>query len=265
MNSSYFNAMAGAFLAVVFVVMTVSIAGDAIFHSEAPETEGYALVALEGGTAPAADTGGSDTLPPIAPLLASADVEGGQKSFRKCVACHTVEDGGANKVGPNLWNIVNKPAATVDGFGYSSAMTDYADGGQTVWDYEALNRFLEAPKRYIKGTAMGFAGLRKEDERADVIAYLRSLSDSPAPLPDPAAAQEEAPMAVDGEQTEPESEAADAQSDTATDAAPQSDGTTDAEPNADEPAAADPAAPTDSDGTSDTPAAADDSGATTSE
>lgn len=264
MNSSYFNAMAGAFLAVVFVVMTVSISADAIFHSEAPETEGYALVALEGGTAPAADTSGSDTLPPIAPLLASADIEGGQRSFRKCVACHTVEEGGANKVGPNLWNIVNKPVATVDGFGYSSAMTAYADGGQTVWGYEPLNRFLAAPKRYIRGTAMGFAGLRKEDERADVIAYLRSLSDSPAPLPDPAAAQESAPMASDGEQAETESEAAEAQSDTATDAAPQADGATDAGTNADEPAA-DAAAPTDSDSTTDAPASTDDSDASTSD
>ncbi len=205
MNSSYLNAAAGAFLAVIFVVMTVSIAGDAIFHSGAPEQEGYQLVALEGSAAPAAATA-SDALPPIAPLLAGADVDAGMRVFRKCVACHTVEDGGANKVGPNLWNVVDRPIAAATGFGYSSSMTDFAEGGQTAWDYEHLNGFLAAPKRYIRGTSMGFAGLRKEDERANVIAYLRSLSNSPAPLPsatdtaaEPASAEGESDASASGE------------------------------------------------------------------
>ncbi len=185
MNSSFLNAAAGAFLAVVFVVMTVSIASDAIFHSGAPEAEGYALVPLEGGGA-AQVAAGDDGLPPIAPLLVNASVEGGERAFRKCAACHTVEDGGANRVGPNLWNIVDRPIAAADtGFGFSSAMTDFSKGGEEKWDYDHLNEFLAAPKRYIRGTAMGFAGLKKDGERADVIAYLRSLSDNPAPLPDP--------------------------------------------------------------------------------
>ena len=185
MNSSYLNAAAGAFLAVVFVVMTVSIASDAIFRSGAPEAEGYALVPLEGG-GEAQVAAGSEGLPPIAPLLVNASVEGGDRAFRKCAACHTVEDGGANRVGPNLWNVVNRPIAAADtGFGFSSALTDFAKGGEEVWDYDHLNEFLAAPKRYVRGTAMGFAGLKKDDERADVIAYLRSLSDSPEPLPSP--------------------------------------------------------------------------------
>lgn len=252
MNSSYFNAMAGAFLAVVFVVMTVAIAGDAIFHSGAPEKEGYELVALEGGAAPAASAG-SDALPPIGPLLVSANIENGQRSFRKCVACHTVEDGGANKVGPNLWNIVDRPIAAADGFGYSSSMVSYADGGQTVWDYEHLNGFLAAPKKYIKGTAMGFAGLKKEDERANVIAYLRSLSDSPAALPDPTTEAEAEPVAAEPKSDEtmaPEPKAEE----------PKADETMAAEPKAEEPAAADPAASTD-----DKPDATGDSGTTKSE
>lgn len=264
MNSSYFNAMAGAFLAVVFVVMTVSISADAIFHSGAPEKEGYELVALEGSAAPAT-AAGSDELPPIAPLLAGADIEGGQKSFRKCVACHTVEDGGANKVGPNLWNIVDKPVAAATGFGYSSAMTAYADGGQTVWDYEHLNGFLAAPKKYLKGTAMGFAGLKKEDERADVIAYLRSLSDSPAPLPDATSDTEAQPAAAEAEQTDAEPAMTEPKADTATDTAPKADETMAAEPKSDEPATADPAPSTDNAEPADQPASTDDSGTTATE
>ncbi|MCY6382954.1 c-type cytochrome [Hoeflea prorocentri] len=195
MNSSFFNAAAGAFLAVVFVVFTVSIASDSIFHSSEPETEGFALEASEGGPATAAAEA-DEGLPPIAPLLASASLEGGERAFRKCVACHTVEEGGANKVGPNLWNIVNKPVASVDSFGYSTAMTDYAQGGETKWNYENLNAFIENPRKYMRGTAMGFAGIKKEGERADVIAYLRSLSNDPAPLPSadqPAAEEASAP------------------------------------------------------------------------
>ncbi|MEX3011065.1 cytochrome c family protein [Hoeflea sp. TYP-13] len=195
MNSSYINAAVGAFLAVAFVVMTVSIASDAIFSSGHPEAEGWALEAGEGlpGSATAEASGGG--IEPIAPLLASASVEGGQRAFRKCQACHTVDEGGANRVGPNLWDIVDRPIAAADGFGYSTAMTDYAEGGEKKWDYEDLNGFLAAPKKFMKGTAMGFAGLKKDTERADVIAYLRSLSSEPAPLPSadaPAAAEETA-------------------------------------------------------------------------
>ena len=140
MNSSYLNAAGGAFLAVVFVVMTVSIASDAIFHSAAPEAEGYALVPLEGG-GEAQVAAGSEGLPPIAPLLVDASVEGGERAFRKCAACHTVEDGGANRVGPNLWNIVDRPIAAADtGFGFSSALTDFSKGGEEVWDYDPPER-----------------------------------------------------------------------------------------------------------------------------
>ncbi|MDA4847925.1 c-type cytochrome [Hoeflea poritis] len=207
MNSSFFNAAAGAFLAVAFVVMTVSIASDAIFHSGEPEAEGYALEVRE-GTAATAAAAEEEALEPISPLLASASIEGGQKAFRKCAACHTVENGGANRVGPNLWDVVDRPVAAAAGFGYSTAMQDYSEGGEKKWEYENLNAFLEAPRRYMRGTAMGFAGVKKADERADLIAYMRSLSDSPAPLPS------EADMAPAAEATEPATEEA-AVSDTA--------------------------------------------------
>ena len=122
-----------------------------------------------------------------APAWADGDAAAGEKIFKKCQACHTAEDGGANKVGPNLWNIVNRPVASHEGFKYSGAMTEFAAGG-TVWDYDHLDHFIKKPKDLVPGTAMGFAGLSKIQDRADLIAYLRTMSNDPAPLPDPNAA-----------------------------------------------------------------------------
>ncbi|MEM9107032.1 MAG: cytochrome c family protein [Pseudomonadota bacterium] len=227
MNSSYLNAVAGAFLFIAFVVMTVSMASDAIFSSGPPETEGYVIAALE-GSSPAEDDGGDVGIAPIAPLLASASIEEGARSFRKCQACHTVDNGGANRVGPNLWNIVERPVATADGFGYSAAMSEYADGGAKTWDFDALNNFLHAPRTYMRGTSMGFAGLKKDDERADVIAYLRSLSDTPVPLPDPEA-QAESEAAADDAEPQPASADGEAASeDAASDGAASDDAADDA-------------------------------------
>lgn len=132
-------------------------------------------------TAAAEEAAPEETGPePIAPLLASADPAAGQKLSRACAACHTFEKGGANRVGPNLWNIVNAKHAHIDGFAYSSAM---AALGDKPWDYEALNAFLANPKAAIPGTKMNYAGMRKPEERAALIAWLRTLSDNPAPLP----------------------------------------------------------------------------------
>ena len=186
-----YNMYAGAFLATVFVVMTVGIAGDAIFYTETPEQPGFAIVVAEdeGGAAPAEE----EVEQPIAVLLASADPSNGPSVFRKCQSCHNVEDGAAHKTGPNLWNIVGKEVALYDEFRYSGAMQTYAEGG-TVWDFEALNNFLKAPGDYIDGTSMSFAGLRREGERADLLAWLATQHDNPVPLPDPAEAMaEEAP------------------------------------------------------------------------
>ena len=184
--NSYVNMAVGALLATVFVMMTVSIASEGIWHSEAPEQEGFAIVAAETGGEEAGAA--EEAAVPIATLMTSADAAAGESSFKKCASCHTAEQGGANKVGPGLWGVVNRPIASHEGFGYSAAMKDFSQGGSVVWDYEHLNGFLLAPKQHVPGTAMGFAGLKKDDERANVIAYLRSLADSPAPLPEPAAA-----------------------------------------------------------------------------
>jgi cytochrome c len=116
---------------------------------------------------------------PIAPLLASASVEEGFKVARKCSACHSFDKGGVNKIGPNLWDIVGAKHAHIDSFAYSSALKTLPG----LWDYESLNKFLYEPKTYAPGTKMGFAGLKNDKERADMILYLRSLADKPIPLP----------------------------------------------------------------------------------
>lgn len=195
MDSFELNKMIGAFLGAVFVLFSVGIVSDAIFHAEAPEQEGYAIAAAEpeeGGEAGGAEEAGPE---PIAPLMASADPAAGEAAFRRCAACHTAEQGGANKIGPNLWEIVNRPVASHEGFSYSAAMQEFAQGGSVVWDYEHLSHFLLSPKGLVKGTAMNFPGIKDGQDRANVIAYLRSLSANPAPLPDPAAA----PAAAEGE------------------------------------------------------------------
>ena len=122
------------------------------------------------------------------------------------MACHTAEKGGPNKVGPNLWDIVNRPIASHEGFAYSGAMKEFSQGGTVHWDYEHLDHFLLSPKGLVKGTAMGFAGVKKTQDRADLVAYLHTLSDNPAPLPEASAT----PAAADAG-AEPAAEAAPAQ------------------------------------------------------
>jgi cytochrome c len=184
MNSFEINKLAGAFLGVVFFVMTLGLVSDALFHDEKVETPGFAIAAADAAAEGESAAEAPAELAPIAPLLASADAAAGEVVFKKCAACHSIDNGGANKTGPNLWEIVNRPAASHEGFAYSSALREYAakDGGK-VWDYEALNRFLHAPKKYIAGTAMGFAGLKKDTDVANVIAYMRAQAATPAPLP----------------------------------------------------------------------------------
>jgi cytochrome c len=115
-------------------------------------------------------------------LLAAASADAGERVFGKCKSCHSIEEGGANKVGPNLWGIVGGPKAHIKGFAYSATLADMgAKGG--VWGYEELNQFLLSPKDYVSGTKMSFAGLPKAEERAAVIAYMRANTPNPPPLP----------------------------------------------------------------------------------
>lgn len=124
---------------------------------------------------------------PIAALLATATVEDGEKVAKKCASCHTFEPGGPNKVGPNLAGVVGAPHAHHKDFAYSAVMQDM----KGTWTYDALNHFLYKPKDYAPGTKMSFPGLKDAKDRAAVITYLRSLTDNPPPLPDPAAAASE--------------------------------------------------------------------------
>lgn len=228
MNSFELNKILGALLGAVFVIFSVSILSDAIFSSPPPATPGYAIEVTEDAGAGASD--GPAEPEPIAPLLASADAGKGENIFKRCQACHTVDEGGANKVGPNLWEIVDRPIASHEGFGYSAAMQEFAQGGSVTWTYENLDHFLANPKGFISGTAMAFAGLKKIEDRADLIAYLRQHASSPAPLPDPEAGNdddaaaapaegEEAAPVTEGETAPAEEEAAPAE-ETSTDEAP---------------------------------------------
>jgi cytochrome c len=121
---------------------------------------------------PAADQG-------VGVLLAHADVDAGAKAARKCAACHSFEEGGVAKIGPPLWSVVGRDIAAVEGFTYSDALAEK----EGTWDYQALDAFLAEPREWVPGTKMAFAGLNKPEERADIILYLRSLSNAPAPLP----------------------------------------------------------------------------------
>jgi cytochrome c len=181
MDSFQLNKLAGAFLGTVFILMSVRLVSDTLFFSPAPDKPGYMIEAPEAAAGEGAAAGAPAAAEPIAPLLASADPAAGAEIFKKCGACHTPDNGGPNKVGPNLWGIVGRPIASHEGFGYSAALKEYASNG--AWDYEKLSAFITAPKAAVKGTAMGFAGLKKAEERANVIAYLRTLADSPVPLP----------------------------------------------------------------------------------
>jgi cytochrome c len=182
MDSFENNKLAGAFLGVVFFVMTLGLVTEMLFHEPKVETPGFAIAAAE----PAADAGGATDAPveiaAISPLLASADAAAGEVVFKKCAACHSVNEGGENKTGPNLWGIINRPVASHEGFSYSAAMRDHAKV-DAAWDYEALNKFLHGPKKYVVGTAMGFAGLKKDTDIANVLAYLRTQAATPAALP----------------------------------------------------------------------------------
>ncbi|WP_292094848.1 cytochrome c family protein, partial [Mesorhizobium sp.] len=112
--------------------------------------------------------------------------------------CHSGEKGGPNKVGPDLWDLIDRPVAEHEGFAYSAGMKDFSKGGAEKWTYDNLNHFLLSPKKLVTGTAMGFAGLPKDEDRANVIAYLRTLSDSPKPLPAPGASAENAAAPAEG-------------------------------------------------------------------
>jgi len=183
------NSILGALLAAVLGVMGVGVAADSVVHENYPEEAGYlpAVTVNTGGGGSNAPAG-----PPDFGRLFADDaqlqelVARGERVMAQCRSCHTFEAGGPNNIGPNLHDVFGRPVASHAGFDYSEAMD--AHGGN--WDYLALNEFLTSPATVVRGTKMAFAGLRNDQERVAMIAYLRSISPNsvplPAPLPEPA-------------------------------------------------------------------------------
>lgn len=173
-----FNKAFAAVLTAGIAFMGAGVIGSQLVRPHRLHEPAIALGAAPAAQAPAA---APVEIPAIGPLLAAANADNGRAiAGRVCASCHTFTDGGRAGVGPNLWGIVNNHHAHMDGFNYSAAMR--AKVGEQ-WDYEALNHFLAAPSRAIPGTRMAYAGMQNVGQRADVIAYLRSLSGTPAPLP----------------------------------------------------------------------------------
>lgn len=175
-----FNTIAGWALFAGIIALGSSIVSDKVFHAERPEKMGYAIegVVEEGA-------GGADAGPSIATLLATADVAAGEKVFGKCAACHTVNQGGANGIGPNLYGVMGKAHGHLPNFAYSAALKAVPGN----WTFEAMDAWLKSPRAYADGTKMTFAGLGKPEDRANVIAYLNAQgSNLPLPAADAAPA-----------------------------------------------------------------------------
>ena len=175
MNSFEINKIITAILVTVLVVFGIGKISDLIFDKDDDNIVAYKVDAPEGTVVNASAEATID----ISSLLALGDIAHGEKVFKKCKACHSIKQGGANKIGPKLWNVMFRPVGAVTDYKYSKSLSTY----QKEWTWEEMNGFLIKPATWIKGNKMGFAGLKSEKDRASVILYLNQNSDSPENLP----------------------------------------------------------------------------------
>ena len=183
MNSWTFNKIAGAVLGTALMVLGLQNLSAGVYHAAAPaaDKQGF-LIEVAEATEPGAAEGGAAAAVSLGTLLKTADAANGAVVAKACAACHDFTKGGPNKTGPNLYDIVDRPIAAHEGFTYSEALT--ADKSKP-WAYDHLFAFLKAPKKTYPGTKMAFGGIGNDKKRADLIAYLASLSDAPKPFPAP--------------------------------------------------------------------------------
>ena len=186
MDSWEWNKIAGAVLGTLIFVLVIKFTTEALFEPEKPLKEAYHVEGVVTGPAnngPAAPA--EEAIPDFGTVLAAADATAGKAVSSKCEQCHDISKGGPNKIGPELWNLIGRPRATEAGFSYSSAMnSDHAP-----WTYELLFKYLKSPQAMVPGTKMSFAGLRSEQDRINLFAFLRTQEDTPAPIPPPAPAK----------------------------------------------------------------------------
>ena len=177
MDSFEINKIIAAVLITVLLVFGISKISDIVFEVEKPSIDGY-KVEVQVGDATATQVSSNSQID-ISAFLALGSVDHGKKVFKKCAACHSINQGGGNKIGPKLWNAMFRPVGSLSDYKYSKALSSYGK----EWTWEEMNGFLLKPSKWIKGNKMGFAGLKKEEDRASVILYLNENSDNPKLLP----------------------------------------------------------------------------------
>ena len=179
MDSFEVNKIIAAVLLIALIVIGIGKISDMAFHVEKPKKSAYKVEIQESVSTTSSNLEKVIEKVDISALLALGDIKHGEKVFKKCAACHLVNKGGANKIGPALYGILGRKVASKEDYKYSKAMAAYDKN----WSFEEMNGYLKKPQSYIKGTKMAFAGLRKEKDRASVILYLNQNSDNPLPLP----------------------------------------------------------------------------------
>ena len=189
MDSFEWNKIIGAVLGTAIFIFVVRVVADAIYEPEKPAKPGYVVEGVVENAAGGSAAPVEEALPDWGTVLPKADVAQGKATSSKCEACHDTSSAKTIKIGPPLYGVVDRPRATMAGFSYSGAMK--AKGG--TWTYDELFKFLKSPGAYVQGTKMSFAGVSRAEDRINLIAFLRSNSDSPAAIPAPKPAAAAAP------------------------------------------------------------------------